>query len=471
MINLQSTKTRQHLFPVIILILYCFLLSLPTINYGYLLEDYTYLRSYSLSETADTFHSHWEPSQKESKGYRPLHSIHYGLFHLMIGGEPVLNHILHILIFSTAIILLYFFTYRITRNRSAGLWTALVYSFMGTTAWQVAWLGSRQHLLQVIFFLSMLISYDVYLARLTVEDINRSHSKKYWLISFGFFILALLLRETAVIYPFIIFSFAIIVREKKIKSQLKPIANFFISLIIFLIIRHSIVKDMHTENPPPVSTNLAIRTRELYRTVITTLVQTQGAHEPLDEWPFDYTGFGTIRDLLGLFGLIGILVIGGWLVYPRMSKDLRKTVFFGLTTLIIASGFVSLYLRAYALYISSIGVALIIGVIGAGLLQDGSCRRKFPALSAYSLAAGCFFLYIAINLWTFFENEWALRPDGFIATAWDYDVYLYYLPRIQEEQMLIYKDKLRRMERWELLEKVNQATEELNPVTYYPIHP
>jgi len=466
MINLQSTKTRQHLFPIIILILYCFLLSLPTINYGYHLEDYAYLRSYSLSEIADTFHSHWEPSQKESKGYRPLHSIQYGLFHLLIGGDPILNHILHIIIFSTAIILLYYFTYRITKSRSAGLWTAIIYSSLGTTAWQVTWLVNRQHLLQVIFFLSMLISFDLYLVHSKATHPSRSRLFKYWIISFVFYILALLLKETAVTYPFIVFSFAVIVRKKKIQSLLKTLAPFFISLILFLIIRHSIVKDMHTENPPPVSTNLMIRTRELYRAVLTSLVQTQGAADPLDDWPFDYTGFGSCRDCLGLAGLIGILAIGGTLAYPRISKDSRKSFIFGLAIILIAGGFVSLYLRAYALFISSIGVALIIGIVGSILLRDVSFRRKWPHFPAAYLAAGCFFLYLAMNLWAFFENEWALRPYGFQAITWDYDVSVYYLPRMKEEQMLIYKDKLRRMERWGLLEKVNEAAEGTNPVSH-----
>jgi len=209
-----------------------------------------------------------------------------------------------------------------------------------------------------------------------------------------------------------------------------------------------------------------IRTRELYRAVLTSLVQTQGAADPLDDWPFDYTGFGSCRDCLGLAGLIGILAIGGTLAYPRISKDSRKSFIFGLAIILIAGGFVSLYLRAYALFISSIGVALIIGIVGSILLRDVSFRRKWPHFPAAYLAAGCFFLYLAMNLWAFFENEWALRPYGFQAITWDYDVSVYYLPRMKEEQMLIYKDKLRRMERWGLLEKVNEAAEGTNPVSH-----
>ena len=120
---------RDHILPVLFLTLLALFLSLPTLRYGYLLEDYKYLRSYSLPEIAHTFRSHWEPTLEETKGYRPLHSVQYAFFHRLIGGGAVANHILAIALMASGVLLLYLFALRCTGDIRPAFWAAFL------TAW------------------------------------------------------------------------------------------------------------------------------------------------------------------------------------------------------------------------------------------------------------------------------------------------------------------------------------------------
>ena len=79
---------KKHVFPILALSAAVFFLTLPTLHYGYLLEDYKYIRYYSLTEILHGFYSHWEPTLSETKGYRPFHAVHFAFFHWLIGDDP-----------------------------------------------------------------------------------------------------------------------------------------------------------------------------------------------------------------------------------------------------------------------------------------------------------------------------------------------------------------------------------------------
>lgn len=446
---LQTDREKSHphrtaLFALIIIVI---LLSLPTLNYGYLLEEYKYLRSYSLKEIGETFISHWEPSGEETRGYRPFHSVHYALFHFLIGGDPLPNHILQIILLMAIGFLLYFTVFSITGESSPSFWCALIYLCLGTTGWQVSWLSCRHQLLQVILLMTCLLYYNRYLLH---------GNRRSWWASFFSFIFALLLKEPAVIYPFLLLSWAIIIRGKKLGTQVKPLVPFFLVLGLFLCIRAAVVKTVADTSdwPPPLPARPLLLANEYLRSLLASCVQSQGIADPLNDFPVYCTRIAAGRDFLGLFSFIGLCGIGGALLVFRGTKQEKRGCGFGLVILLLATIMVAAWYRSNRLFISSVGVA-----VAGGILVSGVFRYLYRPLPLRRLLVGgaaliFFAAYLAVNLSVFFEIQWALRPYGFLDLTWDRWSYESYPHLMKEEQLRIFSEKLRRTGRSDWAEQL-----------------
>lgn len=442
---MKNRQIRKHTSPIILLVLLAVLLSLPAIHYGYLLEDYRYLRPYSPEEILHTFSAHWEPLQIETKGYRPLHSVQYAFFYMLIGGDPVKNHILKMALFVAGVLLVYFLAFRCTNDISSAFWTALIYPCLATMAWQVSWLVNRQHLLQIIFFASMIILYDRYLLK---------GSRLFWTASLVVFLLALLLKETAVMYPLIILAFSSIVRKRAIRSQVKPLIPFFALLVIFIIVRSLILKDLPKSNtfPPPPDLHPFSLIYEYSRSLLGTCIQTQGIHDLLNDFPIYDLGLRTTRDFVSLGAVAGIFIIGGFLLFRRGSRTNKQGFILGLAILLLANIIVAAWYRTNRIFITSIGISLMIGVLVSQLFKSLTVMRKGIETTFVILVILFFGLYLTLNLLVFFEIQSALRPNGFLSLTWDrweYEEYLQVKEKkhsgtITGEQLEIFKKKLRR---------------------------
>lgn len=445
---------KRHLVPGIALALATFLLVLPTLDYGYLLEDYKYIRSYSLGEIAQTFSGTWEPTRRETRGYRPLHSVHYAFFHRLIGGDPFRNHLLKTGLLIVATLLLYAFGWRCTGSRSAAFWTALTYIFLGGNAWQVSWLNHRHHILQLQLILLSLIAFDCYLAR-----------RRYlsWLLALIFFLLAFLLKEEVATFPLVLAAYALLVKGEKIRSLLRPLLPFFLLAIVLVLARTAVLRSLPDDDSfqPAVPAESGYLLREYGRSVFATLLQTYGVQDP-ENWEFPMYGSGlTIdRDYLGLLALIGFVILGGALLGHGGSKPEKKAFWFGLVLLLLVSVIVAAWYRNNRLYISSIGVALMAGTLASGsfrALTAGGRDILKTVIGILSLLF--FFVYLAVNLASLCEIREALRPDGEISRLWDSWVYEESLPLMQPEQLKLFRDKLIRSGRTEWAEEISRRLE------------
>jgi len=428
---------RNHVIPISALIAVVVFITLPALDYGYLLEDYMYLRSYSPGEILRGFYSHWEPSQVESKGYRPFHAVHYALFHRLIGGDPVANHILKTALMVVLALMIYLLVWQCTKDLSAAFWSALIYNCLGANAWQASWLNHRHHILQGILLLASLIFYVRYLDRKSMFS---------WFLAFFFFLLTFLFKEEVATFPLALAAYAILVRKEKIRSSLRALLPFFLLAVFLVLMRGIVVKSMPAENefPPPVSTAPPDLANEYGRSIFATLVQTYGVRDP-ENWDFPMYGSGLNypRDYLGFFSLLGFFLFGGGLFFREGSRRGKNTAAFGVSLLLFISIIVSAWYRNNRLYLSSIGVALIIGPIAASTFRSLARRGERLLHAAGSvLALVCFFAYLAANLASFFEIQRALRPDETLSRVWDRWVFEEYLPWMQPEQLEIFREKL-----------------------------
>ncbi len=432
-------------------------LALPTLDYGYLLEDYKYLRSYSLEEIAHTFRSHWEPTLEETKGYRPLHSVQYAFFHWLIGGDAVANHLLAAALMVSGVLLLYLFALRCCGDIRPAFWAAFLYPCLGMNAWQISWLVNRQHLLQINLSLLVLIFFDRHL---------RSRRIGPWLMAFLSFILNLLLKEEAATLPLILAAYGFLIAGSSFRRLIKSLLPFFLALAAFTAVRTAVIRDLpaFNQHPPPLPLTPGFVLREYGRAVLATLVQTCGVHDPgHEDFPIYGGGLSRDRDYLAAGALAVLLLIGSGTIGRAGRPADRRTFAFGAAVVGLGSLLVAVWYRNNRLYVSSIGIALIGGVLAGGAFRSlgrsaGGLRRRMAAAAA----AACFLAYLGLNLLSFLELEVALRPDGRLARIWDTWAFDEYAAWMKPEQTAILRNRiLSRPDLRAPLEKNPRLAEEL----------
>ncbi len=432
-------KLKQNILPILFLSLVAMLLALPSLHYGYLLEDYKYLRSYDLEEIVETFYSHWEPSLIETRGYRPLHSVHQALFYWLLGGDPFRHRLLQAAISISGVLLIYAFALRCAGNRSVAFWTALVYSCLGAGAWKISFLSTRQHLVQLNLILLTLFFFDRYLSDRRVRR---------WSIAFICFLLALLLKEEVVTFPLVLAAYALLVKKETVRTLFRPLLPFFLLVVLFISIRAGILRAIPGDylHPPPFSLAPERLLHNYGHSLLSTLVQTYGVHDPAN-WDFPMYGGGLSipRDYIGFFSLLGFFILGTVTLYRRGTAPEKKAFGFGLAVLLIGTILVSIWYRNDRFFISSIGVAFMVGTTASCSFRCPAWNNRYPLrLTIAVLTLIFFFSYLTVNLISFYDIQSALHPYGARALIWDRWVYEEYLPWMKEEQIRIFEAKLRR---------------------------
>ena len=141
--------------------------------------------------------------------------------------------------------------------------------------------------------------------------------------------------------------------------------------------------------------------------------------------------------------------------------------FFGLGLLLIANTVVAVSYRTNLLFVASLGVAIMTGVLASAIFQSFSKPVDKKKLLTALTALMFFGVYLAVNIHTYLEIQWALRPEGYLATTWDRWVLEdAYLPWIQEEQLQILEAKLRKTGKLEWAEFLPRV---LYPIAQEPI--
>ncbi len=435
-----SNNSSGRLFSIAALVFVTVLLSLPTVHYGYLLEEYKYIRAYSFGEILETFSSHWEPTREETRGYRPLHSAQHAFFHLLIGGRPSPNHVLQIGLRTGVVLLLFVLTLRAAGNRRTAFWTALIYPCLGTTAWQTAWLPQRSHLLILIFILGGLICYDRYL---------ETKSKSSWGGFFLLFIGGLLLKEDALIFPLLAWSYSVIVRKQHWLAPVSSLLPLLAFILIFLAIRSRVISTLPEGNvfppPPPLTPGEFIREYSLSALGITL----QTGVRDFNDFPVYEKGIKDSYEFLLAGAVTVFLLLGGCLLFQDGTGGEKRTFIFGLAFTLISALMVTAWYRTDRFYLGAAGMAIILGTCVA---------RSFPVVRAFQprrtgiLGALIMFLFlviISLNLRTYFHILDTLHPGGRLARTWIDWVYDEYQPWMRTEQLLILRDRLRQLDRQE----------------------
>lgn len=182
----------------------------------------SYIRSWeNLSKifTSPLFHS----SRFKTFFFRPLQELSYTLDFHFWQLSPVGYHLSSILLHAINAILLFFIISRITKNFPIALFSSLIFVIHPIHTQAVTYISGRADLLVGLFLLLAFLSY--------VES--------FYLLCIIFFILGLLSKESAIVFPFILILYDASFRkgENRFVFWRKYLPFFIITILAYLYFR------------------------------------------------------------------------------------------------------------------------------------------------------------------------------------------------------------------------------------------
>lgn len=210
-----------------------------TASYGFVFDDKNLIeRNHLIKDTrfiSEIFSKEFfnEPGT-ETGYYRPLINFSFLLEYKIWKLSPTGFHITNILLHAINAILVMLLMQCITEKKKLSFWTAFIYCILPVHTSAVSYIAGRTDLLNTLFTLSSILLFLQY-----------DKTKRYSLLSISLicFLLSLLAKETSILLPIFLSLYFYINKNLKDPLNLKVIASFFITAVIFLIVR-SLVTSM-----------------------------------------------------------------------------------------------------------------------------------------------------------------------------------------------------------------------------------
>lgn len=166
--------------------------------------------------------------------YRPLRNVSYLVNYLISGMEPSGFRIGNLLLHMLNILLLGYLVRLLTGSWLITAFSSILFAFHPIQTEAVSWIKGRDDLLVTFFYLAAFISY---ILRYKAGRYNNIYC---WL-SVLFFIFALLSKETAITFPFLIVIYNLCFPNNKDMGAKKSYHPYFYALLIYIIIRTVVV--------------------------------------------------------------------------------------------------------------------------------------------------------------------------------------------------------------------------------------
>ncbi len=228
MCNLPANNKRNiylSLFIVLIITCTAFIPSLDNsfVNWDddvYVTEN-NLIKELSFKKTKEIFSSYC------SGNYHPLTILSYSVENYYFGLNPKVFHVTNLIIHLFNCALVFWLIYLMTNNLTVCIVTSLFFGIHPMRVETVAWVSDRKDLLLCLFFTGSIISYIYY---------SRKKTASFYLLSFLFFLLALLSKTVGVTLPLVLFLMDYFFNRKfEIKMILEKTPFFCGSFLFGLI--------------------------------------------------------------------------------------------------------------------------------------------------------------------------------------------------------------------------------------------
>ena len=157
-------------------------------------DDYSFLEIAGRSSLAQYLAFYFDP-RLQTGWYRPLQGMVFGIAWVLFGGNPVGYHLVNVLVHLANCWLLFALVAAISRRWRVAFLSALIYAGLPLYGVAVLWPGDADFLL-TFFYLSSILCWVWHLQQRRVA---------FYVLSFIFFLLALLTKEFGVTLPVMLF--------------------------------------------------------------------------------------------------------------------------------------------------------------------------------------------------------------------------------------------------------------------------
>jgi protein O-mannosyl-transferase len=391
MVNAGSVKDLfyKHALLITALVLTS-LVYLETVNFQFVYDDVLqikenqHLRSWDHIPQYFTDHT-WSHIYQVGNYYRPIFLLWLLINYSLFGQNPMGWHITTILVHLVAVLLVYVLINRISRDRILAGIATLIFALHPTHIESVAWISGVTDPLLLVFLAS---SFLCYLNRHNAIN-NRS---RFWLIlSLFLYAIGLLEKETAIIFPIIIFAYVIMFeirieereslrdRIKKWQIGILRIAPYLLISCIYLVVRVIVLKGL---------SHKAVQLSTM--TTVCTWPSIFWGHFKLLVWPVKLSAFydssyvNNFNSLKFILPFIGVIIIASclywWSRYNKLVGFASIWLISPLLPLLAISGMLeNEFLHDRYLYIPSVGFAIIIAL---ALRHINIAERKILELPA-----------------------------------------------------------------------------------------
>lgn len=399
-------KSSQHRLHKIIIFCFAFLLYANTITHEYTQDDaiviydnmYTTQGFSGISGllSKDTFFGFFKEEGKAnlvSGGrYRPLTPVMFAIEWQFFGNNPLVGHLLNILLYALLCVVLYKVLERLFLNevknkysRTLIFLACLFYAAHPIHTEVVANIKGRDEIMSLMGALSALY--------FCIKYYDTKKLSVLILAGISFFI-GLMSKENAITFLAIIPAALILFRDEKILSTFKTLAPVLIATFCFLIIRTSILGMDFGGEPKELMNNPYLKLvgqnyvpfsgSEKFATILFTLgkyIQLLIFPHPLthDYYPrhIDIMHFSDWQVILSIIAYISLIGLMFWSL--KKNKLISFSIFFFLATLSIVSNIVfpiGTNMSERFMFMPSIGYSLIL----AYLIERFSSKFNLPKL-------------------------------------------------------------------------------------------
>ena len=349
-----------------------------------------------------------------SNFYRPLQTISYMLYYHFWQLDPFGYHLTNIFLQAGVSFLILILLVNLSISFPLALSSALFFASSPVQTEAVTYISGRAEMLMGIFAISSLIFFIL----------SRKKTLKYpvlfSVLSVISFILSLLSKEAAIVFPSIICGYIFYLLHDRLKEKyyfLKNIIPFAIITIIYLFLRLSLF-NFNTIRPPSL-TNIPwfIRLCVLPKIVFTylkLLILPVGLHMSR-QLARPTSIFGILAAVFSLGAII--LICLRYLRYPPRNKVASFMLFWSVIFFIPQSGIfpINAFIAEHFIYLSSVGFYLLLAYGLHKFLRPKLFYLVVGLFCAFNILLTCGRNFEWRNPLVFYKNIIKYSPDSFQA--------------------------------------------------------
>lgn len=242
-----ATKRIPYIFIILLILIVGFIAYSNSFHNEFVFDDVqqvvnnTIIRSFNNIPAIFTHNLGYYGGEQEGKFYRPIQTLTYMFDYFLWGLEPFGYHITNSLLHIVVSILLFFVISHITANRLLSVITALLYIVHPVHTEAVTYVSGRADSLCVIFLLAIIIFQFKYW-----NSSKKLNKIMYYSVIMIFFMLALLSKELAMMFPILwIFTEYCLRNKDKYEGLLNRKFIFYLPIIamtiVWFLIKNAIV--------------------------------------------------------------------------------------------------------------------------------------------------------------------------------------------------------------------------------------